>query len=63
LVGQALVVELKAADAFAPIHFAQVMSYLRAADQPVGLLINFKVPILGEGGLKRIINASSSLSS
>lgn len=59
-VGRALVVELKAVDALAPIHFAQVMSYLRAIDQPVGLIINFKAPILGEGGLKRVINSNSS---
>jgi GxxExxY protein len=55
LVGGTLVVELKTIDAFAPIHVAQVMSYLQALDQRVGLLLNFKVPILGQGGLKRII--------
>jgi hypothetical protein len=31
------------------------MSYLQAIDQHVGLLLNFKVPVLGQGGLKRII--------
>ncbi len=54
LVGDALVVELKAVDAIAPIHTAQVISYLKASRHQLGLLINFNVPILKEG-IKRII--------
>jgi GxxExxY protein len=56
LVGGTLVVELKAVDAFAPIHIAQVLSYLRAIEQPLGLLLNFKVANLGKDGLKRVIH-------
>ena len=55
LVGGALVVELKTVDAFSPLQIAQVISYLQAIDQQVGLLLNFKVPVLGTGGLKRIL--------
>ncbi len=55
LVGGKLVVELKAVDMLAPIHTAQVLSYLKATGKLLGLLINFNTPIL-KSGLKRIIN-------
>lgn len=54
LVGDALIVELKAVDALASIHSAQVISYLKMTAHQLGLLINFNVPILKEG-IKRII--------
>ena len=53
LVAHALIVELKAIDALAPIHIAQVMSCLRATGHPLALLINFNVPVL-KHGVKRI---------
>ena len=49
LVGGRLVVELKAVDALAPIHTAQVMSYLKTTGLLLGLLINFHVPLLKRG--------------
>src|SRR5437763_12474738 len=49
LVEGTLVVELKTVDAFAPIHSAIVISYLRATGLKLGLLINFKVPRLVDG--------------
>jgi len=54
LVDSRLVVELKAVEAFAPIHMAQVMSYLKAMQLPLGLLLNFNVPVL-KRGIKRVI--------
>jgi len=54
LVEGQLVVELKTVDAIAPIHLAQVLSYLKAERQPLGLLINFKVPVLCHG-VRRVI--------
>ncbi len=48
------VFELKAVDALAPIHTAQVMSYLKTLDLPLVLLINFNVPLL-KHGIKRIV--------
>ena len=54
LVDDALIVELKAVEKLAPIHSAQVISYLKMTGHPLGLLINFNVPILKEG-IKRII--------
>lgn len=54
LIGGALIVELKAVDALAPIHSAQLISYLKATGRPLGLLINFNVPTLKEG-IRRIV--------
>ena len=49
-----VLVELKAVDRVAPVHVAQVISYLRASRLRVGLLVNFNVPILPHG-LRRIV--------
>ena len=49
LVEDELVVELKAVDSLAPIHSAQVISYLKATEKTLGLLINFNVPLLKNG--------------
>lgn len=57
LVRDILVVELKAVEQLAPIHDAQVISYLKMTKLPLGLLINFNVPILKEG-IKRLILSS-----
>jgi GxxExxY protein len=54
LVDNALIVEAKAVDALAPIHTAQVLSYLKATGHQLGLLINFNVPVLKDG-IKRIV--------
>lgn len=54
IVGDKLIVELKAVDLLAPIHMAQVLSYLKATGLSLGLLINFNVPILKEG-IKRVV--------
>jgi GxxExxY protein len=54
LVGGKLIVELKAVDQLAPIHAAQVMSYLKATGHRLGLLINFNVVRLKDG-VKRIV--------
>jgi len=54
LVGGKLVVELKAVEALAPIHSAQVISYLKATGHELGLLINFNVALLKEG-IRRIV--------
>ena len=53
LISSILVVELKAVEALALIHTAQIMSYLRATGLHLGLLINFNVPILKQG-IKRV---------
>lgn len=54
VVGNAVIVELKAVARLEQIHRAQVISYLHTAGLRVGLLINFKVAILPHG-LERIV--------
>jgi GxxExxY protein len=54
LVGERLIVELKAVEKLAPIHSAQMISYLRMTNRVLGLLINFNVPVLKEG-IKRVV--------
>lgn len=49
-----VVVELKAAEKIAPIHEAQLLTYMKLAGIKVGLLINFNVPVLKEG-IKRLV--------
>jgi len=50
-----LVVELKAVDKLAPVHEAQLLTYLRLSQTKIGLLINFNVPLLIDG-VKRMAN-------
>jgi hypothetical protein len=50
-----LVVELKSVDALAPIHDAQLLTFLKLSGLTVGLLINFNVPVLRRG-IKRMVN-------
>lgn len=54
LVGDTLIVELKAVTNITPIHEAQVISYLKMTGYPLGLLINFNVPLLKDG-IRRLI--------
>jgi GxxExxY protein len=54
LVEDTVVVELKAIDALAPIHQAQIISYLKLAGKPIGLLINFHTLHLKDG-IKRFV--------
>jgi GxxExxY protein len=54
LVDELLVVEIKATDAFAPVHKAQVMSYLKLSGLRLGLLLNFNVAHLRDG-IRRVV--------
>ena len=62
LVEDLVVVELKCADALLPIHKAQLLTYLRLSNKPIGLLLNFKVVHMREG-IQRILNNKYQLSS
>ena len=54
LVGGLLIVELKACEMLTKTHKAQAISYLRATDLELALLINFNVELLREG-IKRVL--------
>jgi len=49
LVERTVVIELKAIEAFAPVHEAQILTYMKFAQKSIGLLINFNVTLLKEG--------------
>jgi len=49
LIEESLVVELKSVEQIHPVHKAQLLSYLRLAQKPKGLLINFNVEKLVSG--------------
>src|SRR5580692_8469063 len=49
LVGKRVVVEIKSIEAIAPNHETVVLTYLRLSRSPIGLLINFNVPVLKDG--------------
>ena len=49
-----VIVELKDVEKLAPIHQAQVISYLKASGHTIGLLINFNTEVLRDG-IKRVV--------
>jgi GxxExxY protein len=55
VVEESIVIEVKAIEQLAPIHDAQLLSYLRLSWLKVGLLMNFHTRVL-KNGLKRIVN-------
>lgn len=58
LIAKVLPVELKAVEQLAPIHQAQLLSYLKMTNLQLGLLINFNVQVL-KYGIKRVILTKS----
>ena|SRR5271165_1948577 len=57
LVEDRVIVELKSVDAIAPVHQAQIISYLKLSGRSLGLLINFNVAHLKDG-IKRFVNGT-----
>ena len=56
LVEDSVIVELKSVERVEPLHKKQLLTYLRLADKPLGLLINFNKSLLKDG-ITRIINS------
>jgi GxxExxY protein len=54
LVDRKVIVELKAAEANSPIFEAQLLTYLKLSNRRVGLLINFGLPVLKNGIIRRV---------
>jgi len=55
IVRDEVVMELKSIEKILPIHQAQLLTYLKLTRKPVGLLINFNVPILTQGIVRRVL--------
>lgn len=54
IVNDQVLVELKSVDRYAPIHKAQIITYLRFSGCPVGLLINFNTTLIKDG-IQRLV--------
>ena len=59
VVDSEVVVELKAVEVLLPVHKAQLLTYLKLAGYPVGLLLNFNVPLM-KNGVTRVLNTKRS---
>lgn len=55
LINNKIVVELKTVESFTDVHTAQILTYLKLGEYPLGLLINFHSKIL-KNNIKRFIN-------
>ena len=56
LVEDEVIVEVKAVDEVHPVHRAQLLTYLRLSRRRLGLLLNFNVTRLKDGGIQRLVN-------
>ena len=57
LVEDKLVIELETVDNYTSVHFAQILTYLKLGEYPLGLLINYNSIIL-KNSIKRFINTA-----
>ena len=55
LVENEVIVELKSVNEVLPIYEAQLLTYLKLANKHLGLIINFNVPLLKNGIIRRIL--------
>ena len=55
IVEDRLLIEVKSVERSAPVHGKQVLTYLRLANLPLGLLMNFGMPTFKDG-VRRIAN-------
>ena len=55
LVADLVIVEIKSVEALAPIHEAQLLTYLKLTGVKVGFLINFNVVVLKDG-IRRLVH-------
>ncbi|MDX1604361.1 MAG: GxxExxY protein [Salinimicrobium sediminis] len=55
LVENKIIIEVKSLENLAPVHYAQLLTYLKLSNMKVGLLINFNTKLLKDG-IHRIVN-------
>jgi GxxExxY protein len=55
IVYQLVIIEIKSVEVLLPVHYAQLLTYLRLTGLKLGLLINFNTAVLKEG-IHRIVN-------
>jgi len=54
LIAEQVVIEVKAVDSIAPVHKAQLLSYLKLSDRRLGLLLNFNVVHMRDGIIRMV---------
>ena len=57
IVDDKLIVEVKAVEALALIHMAQLLTYLKVTSLHVGLILNFNSPTMKQGTRRVVLNA------
>jgi GxxExxY protein len=55
IIENCLIVEIKSIDTLAPVHFKQLITYLRLTGMKLGLLVNFNSSLIKDG-IKRVVN-------
>ena len=55
LIEDKVIIEIKSVESLAPVHYAQLLTYLKLSKLKLGLLINFNTKLLKEG-IHRIVN-------
>lgn len=55
VVEKSIILELKAVESIAPIHEAQLLTYLKLSGKNLGFLLNFNTPVM-RNGIKRLVN-------
>lgn len=55
MVEEIVLLELKAVEKLLPIHEAQLLTYMRLSGAKVGLLMNFNVPVMRDGIVRRVL--------
>ena len=60
LVDDALILELKSVERIVPIHKAQLLSYMKLLDKPVGLLLNFNELVLRNGIYRMVLKSKTA---
>ncbi len=58
IVDRCIIVEIKAVECILPVHKAQLLSYMKLMDVPVGLLINFHARLLKEGVVRMVLRGA-----
>jgi len=59
IVDRCLIIEIKAVECVLPVHKAQLLSYMKLMDVPIGLLINFHVKYLKEGVWRMVLRGAN----
>lgn len=55
IVENKIIIELKSVEELIPVHYKQLLTYLKLTDMKLGLLINFNENLIKDG-IKRVVN-------